>query len=61
MSSGSDGQKVDTSLYSAPLYMYPRRLTGALGTYIAQFELNCGGESPEKWCLRGVCLLTVKD
>ena len=49
------------TIEQSPLYMYPRRLTGALGTYIAQFELNCGGESPQKWCLRGVCLLTVKD
>ena len=53
--------KVDMNKYSAPLYMYPRRCTGALGTYIDQVDLPAGGEPPQKWCLRGVCLLTTKD
>jgi hypothetical protein len=41
--------------------MYPRRCTGALGTYIAQINLNAGGMHPSWWCLRGVCLLCSKD
>jgi hypothetical protein len=49
------------SKYSAPVYMYPRRMTGALGTYIDQIDLPAGGEPPMKWCLRGVCLLLQKD
>merc|ERR1711988_1156814 len=53
--------KVDMNKYSAPLYMYPRRCTGALGTYIDQIDLGAGGEPPMKWCLRGVCLLLQKD
>ena len=53
--------KVDMTKFSAPLYMYPRRCTGALGTYIDQVDLACGGEPPMKWGLRGVCLLCTKD
>ena len=53
--------KVDMQKYSAPLYMYPRRCTGALGTYIDQIDLPAGGEPPMKWCMRGVCLLCTKD
>jgi dynein heavy chain len=53
--------KVDKNFYSCPLYMYPRRCTGALGTYIAQINLNAGGMHPSWWCLRGVCLLCSKD
>ena len=53
--------KVDNNFYSAPLYMYARRCTGALGTYVTQINLNAGGEHPSKWCLRGVCLLLNKD
>jgi hypothetical protein len=49
--------KVDMTKYSSPLYMYPRRCTGALGTYIDQIDLPCGGEPPQKWNLRGVSLL----
>ena len=30
------GGKIDMTKYSCPLYMYPRRCTGALGTYIDQ-------------------------
>jgi len=55
------GIKCDMTKYSAPTYMYPRRCTGALGTYIEQMDLPCGGEPPQKWCLRGVCLLLTKD
>jgi len=53
--------KIDMNFYSSPLYMYPRRCTGALGTYISQINLNAGGDHPSKWCLRGVCLLLNKD
>eukprot|EP01043_Picozoa_sp_COSAG02_P032009 COSAG02_NODE_2120_length_9782_cov_1.807085_2_plen_2245_part_00 len=53
--------KVDMTKYSSPVYMYPRRCTGALGTYIDQIDLGAGGEPPMKWCLRGVCLLLQKD
>ena len=53
--------KIDMNFYSSPLYMYARRCTGALGTYISQINLNAGGEPPSKWCLRGVCLLLNKD
>jgi len=53
--------KVDMTKYSSPLYMYPRRCTGALGTYIDQIDLPCGGEPPQKWNLRGVSLLCTKD
>ena len=35
----SVGGKVDMSKYSCPLYMYPNRMTGALGTYIDQIDL----------------------
>ena len=58
---GQPGIKCDMTKYSAPMYMYPRRMCGALGTYIDQFDLPCGGDPPQKWCLRGVCLLATKD
>ena len=51
------GGKIDMTKYSCPLYMYPRRCTGALGTYIDQVDLPCGADPPQKWVLRGVCLL----
>ena len=53
--------EIDTTKYSAPLYMYVRRGTGARGTYIEQIDVGAGGEPPSKWCLRGVCLLCIKD
>jgi dynein heavy chain len=56
------GGKIDMTKYSCPLYMYPRRCTGALGTYIDQVDLPCGGsDPPQKWVLRGLCLLCTKD
>ena len=55
------GTKLDMTKYSCPLYMYPRRMTGALGTYIDQVDLPCGNDPPQKWCLRGVSLLCTKD
>ena len=57
----ANAPKIDMNFYSSPLYMYARRQTGALGTYISQINLNAGGEPPSKWCLRGVCLLLNKD
>jgi len=51
----------DPSLYSCPTYMYPRRGTGATGTYVTQIDLPSGAKKPIDWTLRGVALLEQKD
>jgi dynein heavy chain len=53
--------KCDMTKFSCPMYMYPRRCTGALGTYVDQLDLPCGGDPPQKWQLRGVACLLTQD